>query len=80
MAGIVIEPVAMTLPGPDPDKAPMKALATTETYPAPPTTRPSKAKITAMAESMTFVFVSNMDIAQNAVMEYNNEVFSPVSI
>ena len=31
MAGMVMDPVAMTLPGPEPDRAPMKELATTET-------------------------------------------------
>ena len=31
MAGMVIEPVAMMLPGPEPDIAPMKELASTET-------------------------------------------------
>ena len=31
IAGIVMLPVAMTLPGPEPDKAPINALATTDT-------------------------------------------------
>ena len=80
MAGIVIEPVAITFPGPDPESAPMKELATTDTYPAPPVIRPSSVRMIAMALSITFVLVSRMDIAQNAVIEYKRDVFSPLSI
>ena len=36
--------------------------------------------MTAIALSITFVFVSRIDMAQKAVMEYRSEVFRPVLI
>ena len=69
IAGIVITPVAITLPGPEPDKAPIKLLATTDTYPAPPGTLPSSARISDTAPSIIFVLVNMTDIKTNTVIE-----------
>ena len=69
MAGMVIVPVAIPFPGPEPERAPIKLDATTVTYPAPPVTRPRRARIISIAPSIIFVFVRMMDMATNTVME-----------
>lgn len=67
-------PVAITLPGPEPDNAPMNALAMTAVYPAPPRMRPIRDRITAIQLSAILVFVSRMDMATNATIEYSKEI------
>ncbi len=77
---MVITPVDMTLPGPEPDKAPINPDATTAAYPAPPGSLPSKARIKFTAPSMIFVFVIIADIQIKTTMEYSSEVDRPLSI
>ena len=72
IAGIVIVPVAMTLPGPLPESAPMKLLATTAAYPVPPVNLPRSDNIMFTAPSMIPVLVRMTDKAINAVIEYSN--------
>ena len=69
IAGMVIAPVAITLPGPEPESAPINALAITAVYPAPPLTRPMRDSIIAIQLSTTFVLVKITDIATKATIE-----------
>ena len=69
IAGILMEPVAITLPGPEPERAPIKVLDITATYPAPPVKRPSSARIISTVASMIPVLVSMIDIAVNTNIE-----------
>jgi hypothetical protein len=80
IALIVITPVDITLPGPEPDNAPIKAEETTAAYPAPPGILPSKANIKFTEPSISFVFVMIPDIQVKTTIEYSSDFESPASI